>query len=61
MSDNIAVLDGYTQELLANRLGKETHILVKPDTNFRELFKAWNCDEQKYIYLEGWLYTFEPV
>ena len=61
MSDNAAVMDGYTKELLAYPLNKETHILVKPDTDLSDLVRVWNCDEQKYIYLEGWLYTFEPV
>lgn len=63
MSDNIAVLDGFTIGYLASCNGgySSTYILVKPDTDLDNRFKAWDCDNQEFVYINGWLGTFAKV
>ena len=62
MSDNIAVLDGFTDEYLAtNDRGADLHILARPGTDLDDCFRAWCCDEQEFIRVNGWLYTFEMI
>ena len=59
MTDNIAVLDGYTDEYIAESDDITLFILVKPETDFDSTFKAWDSDNQEYIRINGWLFTFE--
>ena len=63
MSDNIAILDGYTEPYMAysSNGAYDIFILVKPDTDFDSCFKAWDSDAQKYISILGWLWDCEPV
>jgi hypothetical protein len=58
MSDNIAVLDGYTEEYFAASHEHEMPILVKPGTDFDSTFKAWDMDNQEYVTINGWLWIF---
>ena len=46
MSDNIAILDGFTKGYLAESNNSEysIFILVKPDTDLETSFKAWDSD-----------------
>jgi len=59
MSDNIAVLDGYTEGFIADCGQHDLHILVKPDTDLDSTFKAWDADNQEFIRINGWLWSFE--
>lgn len=61
MSDNVAVLNGYTEEYMAYQPMFDLCILVKPGTDFDTSFKAWDCDMQEYVNIHGWLWTFEAV
>ena len=60
MSNNIAVLDGYTQEVHAIAgEGLELYLLVKPDTDFDGHFRAWDMDAQEFITVTGWMFNIE--
>lgn len=61
MSDNIAVLQGYTKELMAYCDECDLFILVKPATDLDSTFKAWDSDNQEFVRINGWLWTFEEV
>jgi hypothetical protein len=61
MTDSVAVLDGYTKELMAYSDGADMFILVKPDTDLDSRFKAWDSDNQEWVYINGWLFTFENI
>lgn len=58
MSDNVAVLEGYTKELMAECDECALPILVKPDADLDGTFKAWDMDNQEFIRINGWLWTF---
>lgn len=67
MTDNIAVLDGYTREVIGEA-GLAAHdgcialyLLVKPETDLGERFRAWDMDAQEYITVNGWLFSFDEV
>ena len=63
MTDNIAVLDGYTREVFAyshSGIG-ELHLLIHPDTLEDERFRAWCCDEQEYLWINGWNFELTDV
>jgi len=57
MTDNVAILDGYTVEVVASRPDQMLFLLVKPNTNVMSEYRAWDMDEQKYIRVPGWLFT----
>ena len=46
MTDNIAVLDGFTQEIYAHNAEYELYLLVKPDTEYDDTFRAWCTDNR---------------
>ena len=58
MADNIAVLEGFTEEYTAESILMEFPILVKPGTDLDSTFKAWDMDNQEFIKIKGWLFTF---
>jgi len=58
MADNIAVLDGFTEDAIATSThGIDLYLLVKPGTDFSDTFKAWDTDAQEWIKVSGWLFT----
>lgn len=59
MTDNVAVLDGYTEEVYMTGGGYDLNLLVKPDTDLDGSFKAWDMAEQEYIKVNGWLFSIE--
>ena len=61
MTDNVAVLQGYTQELLFENWSLDLNVLVRPDTDTDGEFKAWCMDEQEFIRVSGWLFTITDV
>ena len=59
MTDNVAILEGYTDAIVASSWSCELYLLVKPDTDFDSSFKAWDTIEQEFILVNGWNFTFE--
>jgi hypothetical protein len=59
MTDNGAVLDGYTQEVEATNGFMDLYLLVKPDADLDGTFKAWDTDAQEWILVNGWLWNIE--
>lgn len=59
MTDNVATLQGYTKHVLAFSDQFDLDLLVKPDTDFDDAFKAWDTDAQEFIRVNGWLFTIE--
>ena len=59
MSDNVAVLDGYTLEVIASCDDLDLYLMIKPGTDLDSTFRAWDTDEQELIAVNGWLFTFE--
>lgn len=57
MSDNVAVLDGYTQQVVADCGEHELFLLVKPDAILDSTFRAWDTDSHEFIRVNGWLYS----
>ena len=57
MSDNVAVMEGYTREVIAMSDGTDLYLLVKPDTDFDSAFRAWDTDNQEFIRVNGWLFV----
>ena len=62
MTDNVAILKGYTKEIIAtNDHGLELFLLVQPDADLDDRFKAWDTDCQEFICVNGWLFSIEDV
>ena len=57
MTDNVAVLDGFTEEVQLESDRSVLFVLVKPGTDVGDRFKAWDTDEQEYITVNGWLFS----
>lgn len=61
MSDNIAVLQGYTVEAVAHSVTEPystKYILLNPHTPFHGLINVWDCDEQAFTVLDLQDYFF---
>jgi len=52
---------GYQLEVLADCGAHTLALLVKPDQDYDDTFKAWDIDEQEYVTVNGWLWTFETL
>ena len=59
MRDTIPITAGYTRRVIAFDAGPELLLLVRPDTDLDGRFKAWNCDEEEFVEVTGWEFTFE--
>lgn len=57
MTDNVAVLQGYTREVVADCDACTLFLLVKPKQDFDCTFRAWDMDNQEFIYVKGWLFN----
>ncbi len=55
MTDNVAILAGYTKETEIEIGGTTLSILVKPDTDLDSRFRAWDKDMQEFLNINGWL------
>lgn len=58
MTDNVAILEGYTKEVWGECAIAEGPFLVKPDADLDDFVKVWDMDNQEFIRLRGWLWTF---
>jgi hypothetical protein len=61
MTDNVAILDGFTREVWGECSQFDGPFLIKPDTDLDDRFKAWDMDAQEYVFINGWLWTFEDA
>jgi hypothetical protein len=61
MSDNTAILAGFTREVMANSDAGEMHIFIKPDADLDGRFKAYNADDCEWVVLNGWLWSFDEI
>lgn len=62
MSDNEAILNGWTRELMcSDGRGNEIHILVDPDIDLDTRFRAWECDNQEIVVINGGMCEFHQI
>lgn len=59
MSDNVAILEGFTKEIVASNNEMDLYLLVKPDADLGDTFKAWDTDNQEFLRVNGWLFSIE--
>lgn len=62
MSDNSAILAGYTDEYLATSgVGPDIHIFVRPDSDLDSTCRVYDADSCEFIRLNCWNFTFERI
>ena len=61
MSDNTAILAGFTREYIAENGGYEVHIFVRPDAELDGEFTAYDADNCEFITVIGWNVTLDDV
>jgi hypothetical protein len=61
MTDNVAVLEGYTREVHGSSSEHELFLLVRPSTCLDDRFRAWDMDNQEWLMVNGWLFSFEDA
>lgn len=54
MTDNVAVLEGYTEEVFCEFGADVFHFLVKPGTDLHQSFRAWSTDRQQFGNVKGY-------
>lgn len=52
-------LQGFTRAVTADSDMVTLSLLIKPDTDLDDRFKAWDTEEQEFIMVNGWLFTVE--
>lgn len=52
-------LTDYSREILAFGGGMDLYLRVLPGADLEGLFKAWDADEQEFIYVKGWLWEIQ--
>ena len=61
MSDNVAVLNEFTREVVASNAAYDLFLLVKPDADLSGAFRAWDTDNQEFIRVNGWLFDVQDT
>ena len=61
MSDNTAILAGFTIEVMASNAAHDIHLFIKPGTDLGERFKAYDADECEFVFVNGWLFSFDEI
>jgi hypothetical protein len=62
MTDNTAIIAGYTHEIIADAdTGLSLNLLVKPGIDYNDTFRAWDMDGQEFIRVNGWLFSCEVI
>lgn len=56
-SDNAAVMAGYTKEIALTSDECDLYLLIKPDTDLDDRFRAWDTDNQEWLMVNGWLFS----
>lgn len=52
---------GFTKEVLADCTAHTLTLLVNPDHDFDGRLRAFDIDENDYVTVNGWLWTFEEL
>lgn len=61
MSDNTAILAGFTREVEASCTEYDVHMFVRPNVDFDDRFRAYDADNCEWIMVNGWMWTFEDI
>lgn len=61
MTDNTAILEGYTRELHGHAGILSLYLLVKPQEDIGQRFRAYDMDRQEFIFVNGWLFSWVEV
>ena len=48
-------MEKYTQHIIVHGDGITLDLMVRPETDFDDAFKAWDRDAEEYIMVAGWL------
>ena len=59
MSNERAIKAGFTVSILASSDEHDLTLLIRPDTDTEDRFKAWCCDEQEFLNINGWMFDVE--
>jgi hypothetical protein len=61
MSDNTAILAGFTKEIMAYGGMCELHLFVRPHADLDGTFKAYDADECDWLAVNGWNFNIEII
>jgi hypothetical protein len=61
MTDNVAILAGFTREVWASCEEREGPFLIQPDANLDDYVRAWNMDTQAFEQLNGGMWMFKDA
>lgn len=56
-----AINRGYTRSIMGDCDECTLCLLVKPEADLDGRFRAWDLDENEWIFVNGWLFTFEDA
>lgn len=57
MSDNTAILAGFTKEIEFSLGPHDMHCFIHPDAEIDDRFKAYDADACEWIMVNGWHVT----
>jgi hypothetical protein len=59
MSDNTAILAGYSRPVTACSDFHTLYLWVRPDADLDGRFRAYDSDECEWLNVNGWLFSIE--
>lgn len=48
---------GYSRAVMVSNGMTDLYLLVEPDVDFDDRFKAWDTDNQEWLFVNGWQIT----
>lgn len=59
MTNQKAIEYGYTVLAYASSDEHDLTLLIRPDTDTEDRFKAWCMDEHEFLNINGWMFDIE--
>jgi len=56
-----AIAQGYTEPFIADCTEYNLEIMVRPETDMQDTFKAYDLTCDRFVKLNGWLWDFQEI
>lgn len=57
----LAIAAGYTRPIFATADVYDLELLVQPDTDFDTRFRAYDTDNDEWLWVNGWMFVVEDA
>jgi hypothetical protein len=61
MNNVTAHEQGFTKQVVADAPEYTLNLLICPGTDYDDRFRAWDMDEQEWLWVNGWMFDINDV